>query len=53
MCVLVKDQLLHRFSILKKIKVKDLPFVIGQHLMIGSEKLKKTDSIEPVMKNGT
>lgn len=53
MCVLVKDQLLHRFSILKKLKVKDLPFVTGQHLMVGSEKLNRTDSIEAVMKNGT
>ena len=53
MCVLVKDQLLHRFSILKKLKVKDLPFVTGQHLMIGSDKLNRTDSIEAVMKNGT
>ena len=53
MCVLVKDQLLHRFSILKKLKVKDLPFVAGQHLMVGSEKLNRTDSIEAIMKNGT
>ena len=53
MCVLVKDQLLHRFSVLKKLKVKDLPFVTGQHLMVGSEKLNRTDSIEAVMKNGT
>jgi ribonucleoside-triphosphate reductase len=35
------------------LKVKDLPFVIGQGLMVGSEKLKPNDSIEPVMKNGS
>jgi ribonucleoside-triphosphate reductase len=39
--------------VLKKLKVKDLPFVAGQHLMKGSEKLKLEDSIEPIMKNGS
>jgi ribonucleoside-triphosphate reductase len=48
-----KDQLLHRHKILSKLKVKDLPFVAGQHLMKGSEKLKAEDTIEPIMKNGT
>lgn len=53
MCELAKNQLLHRFNILKKLRVKDLPFVAGQKLMKGSENLKPTDSIEPIMKNGT
>lgn len=47
------DILMHRYSILKKLKVKDLPFVIGQHLMVGSENLNANDSIDPVMQNGT
>jgi ribonucleoside-triphosphate reductase len=48
-----KDQLLHRHEVLTKLRVKDLPFVIGQGLMKGSEGLKMEDSIEPIMKNGT
>lgn len=50
---LAEQQLLHRYNILKKLKVKDLPFVAGQHLMKGSENLGPQDSIEPIMKNGT
>jgi ribonucleoside-triphosphate reductase len=48
-----KNQLLHRYDVVKKLKVKDLPFVAGQHLMKGSEKLKDNDSIEPILKQGT
>jgi ribonucleoside-triphosphate reductase len=48
-----KKQLLHRHETLKKLKVKDLPFVAGQHLMEGSEHLKPNDSIEEIMKHGT
>jgi ribonucleoside-triphosphate reductase len=44
---------LHRREVLKKLKVKDLPFVAGQHLMMGSENLDLNDSIEPIMKNGS
>jgi ribonucleoside-triphosphate reductase len=47
------EQLLHRYNICKKLKVKDLPFVAGQHIMMGSEKLKPNDSIENIMKNGS
>ena len=45
--------MLHRYSILKKLKVKDLPFVAGQGLMRGSEDLMPDDSIEPILKQGT
>lgn len=45
--------LMHRHEVLKKLKVKDLPFVAGQHLMRGSEKLGPNDSIEPIMEQGT
>jgi ribonucleoside-triphosphate reductase len=48
-----KDQLMHRYSVLKTLKVCDLPFVAGQKLMVGSEKLKLNDSIEPILKQGT
>lgn len=51
--ILAKEALLHRYSILKKLKVKDLPFVAGQGLMKGSENLLSHDSIEPILKQGT
>ena len=50
---LAKEALLHRYSILKKLKVKDLPFVAGQGLMRGSEDLMPDDYIEPILKQGT
>ena len=48
-----KDSLLHRYDVLKELKVKDLPFVAGQKLIRGSEDLKSNDSIEPILKQGT
>lgn len=48
-----RESLLHRYNILKKLKVKDLPFVAGQKLMKGSENLGPNDSIEPILKQGT
>ncbi len=50
---LLKEALLHRYEILKKLKVKDMPFVIGEGLMLGSEGLGPNDSIDPVLKNGS
>lgn len=50
---LAKDSLMHRYSVLKNLKVKDLPFVAGQGLMKGSEGLGPDDSIEPILKQGT
>lgn len=50
---LAKDSLLHRYEVLKRLKMKDLPFVVGQGLMLGSENLKPNDSIDPVLKNGS
>nr|WP_307990470.1 anaerobic ribonucleoside-triphosphate reductase [uncultured Niameybacter sp.] len=48
-----KESLMHRYDVLKRLKVKDLPFVVGQGLMLGSEGLSPNDSIEPILKNGT
>ena len=48
-----KRQLMHRYDTLKKLKVRDLPFVAGQGLMVGSEGLSPDDSIEPILKHGT
>jgi ribonucleoside-triphosphate reductase (formate) len=50
---LAKDALLNRYGVLKKLRVKDLPFVAGQGLMKGSEGLGPNDSIEPILKQGT
>ena len=50
---LAKEALLHRYGVLKKLKVKDLPFVAGQGLLRGGEGLSKEDSIEPILKQGT
>lgn len=50
---LAKEALLHRYDILKKLRVKDLPFVAGQKLMKGAEDLTPDDSIEPILKQGT
>ena len=50
---MAKESLMHRYSVLKNLKVKDLPFVAGQKLMKGSEGLSKDDSIEPILKQGT
>lgn len=50
---LAKEALMHRYDVLKKLRVKDLPFVAGQHLMKGSEGLAQDDSIEPILKQGT
>lgn len=50
---LARESLLHRYGVLKKLKVKDLPFVAGQGLMRGSENLKPDDSIEPILRQGS
>jgi len=50
---LVVNQLYHRFKVQCKLKVKDLPFVMGQGLYLGSEGLKPEDSIELAIVNGT
>lgn len=50
---LARESLLHRYNILKNLRVKDLPFVAGQGLMKGSENLSPEDNIEPILKQGT
>jgi len=46
-------QLYHRFTIQAKLKVRDMPFVMGQGLYIGSGDLRPDDAIESVIVNGT
>lgn len=50
---LAKASLLHRYKVLKRLKMKDLPFVVGEELMLGSEGLAPNDSIDPILKNGS
>ena len=47
------EQLYHRYQIQAKLKVKDMPFVMGQGLYLDSEKLDLNDTIEETIKHGT
>ena len=53
MLVESEKNLLYRYNVLKRLKVSDLPFNVGQQLMVGSEGLQPSDSIEPVLKQGS
>ena len=46
-------QLIHRFETIGNLKVKDLPFLMGQKLYMGSENLNSNDCIKDAIKNGT
>lgn len=50
---LVSRQLLHRYQIQSHLKVKDMPFLMGQGLYLGSEKLSCQDAIEEAIRHGT
>lgn len=50
---LVIHQLLERFEIQAKKKVKNFPFLMGQGVWIDSKKLKANDEIREVIKHGT
>lgn len=47
------DQLLERFEIQCRRHVYNYPFLMGQGVWIGSEKLKPTDEVREVLKHGT
>jgi len=46
-------QLYHRFKVQAALKVKDIPFVMGQGLYLGSSMLKPSDPIEEAIVHGT
>ncbi len=46
-------QLYHRFEVQAKLKVKDMPFLMGQGLYLNSEGLKDSDPIREAIVNGT
>lgn len=50
---LVIDQLLERFEIQARKKVKNFPFLMGQGIWLDSEKLGWDDEIREVLKHGT
>lgn len=49
----IAEQLYHRYSIQAKLKVRDMPFLMGQGLYLDSEKLKQDDCISEAIKHGT
>ncbi len=50
---LVVDQLLERFAIQSRKKVKNFPFLMGQGVWLDSEKLDWDDEVGEVLKHGT
>lgn len=50
---IIIDQLLERFEIQAKKKVKNFPFLMGQGVWIDSDKLKPNDEVREVIKHGT
>jgi ribonucleoside-triphosphate reductase len=50
---LTKRQLHHRYQVQAALKVKDMPFVMGQGLYIESQGLGPNDTIEEAIKHGT
>ena len=53
MVELAAEQLLHRYQVQAKLKVKDMPFLMGQGLYLDSEKLSDDEEIASVIKHGT
>jgi ribonucleoside-triphosphate reductase (formate) len=47
------EQLLTRYNVQKKLKVKDFPFLMGQKLYLDSEGLTANDTIEKAIRHGT
>jgi len=47
------EQLLTRYNVQKKLKVRDFPFLMGQKLYLGSEDLSANDTIEEAIRHGT
>ena len=50
---LIIEQLLDRFEIQAKKKVKNYPFLMGEGVWIGSKKLNPEDEVREVIKHGT
>jgi anaerobic ribonucleoside-triphosphate reductase len=50
---LVSKQLIDRYQIIAKKKVYNFPFLMGQGVWIDSDKLKPSDEVGEILKNGT
>lgn len=50
---LCKKQLLERFEIQARRKVRNMPFLMGQHIWLDSEKLGPDDEVREVIKHGS
>jgi len=50
---LVARQLIHRYQIQAHLKVKDMPFLMGQGLYVGSAHLQPCDEIAEAIRHGT
>jgi ribonucleoside-triphosphate reductase len=53
MMELAARQLFHRYQTQAALKVRDMPFLMGQHLYLDSEHLGENDCIAPAIKHGT
>lgn len=53
MLALVRDQLLERMEVQSRKRVKNFPFLMGQGIWIGSDKLGWNDEVREVLKDGT
>ncbi len=49
----IAAQLYHRYLVQANLKVKDMPFLMGQGLYIGSDQLKENDYIKPAIEHGS
>lgn len=53
MCDLAIEQLVERYRFQAKKKVKNFPFLMGQGVWMGSDKLNPEDTLEDVIKHGS
>ncbi len=51
--LLAARQLLHRFEVISRLRVRDLPFLMGERLYLGSENLDQEDRIGEAIKHST
>ena len=53
MITLVAEQLYHRYNVQSKLRISDLPFLMGQKLYMDSDRLGVDDTIGEAIKHGT
>ena len=50
---LAARQLIHRYGVVSRLRIRELPFLMGQKLYLGSEKLSPDDQIGEAIRHGT